>query len=184
MATYNYTKITRTRDLHEHLLNSLGNHFQGIVASELADGTSMGGTITHDGVLTDVQIQGGVDTYTLDLRFVDGQRTKTGTTSGNTPQTVAPLALPANCVAKVAAEVVASSGASVARWEIKATAKRGTGNAAMVDTPIITKWDDTPLASATATIVVTGQSVAVQVTGINATNILWTGKISFEAVVS
>lgn len=143
--------------------------------------------IVHNDTLTGgelASISTFITNYTPLLQLAKGEKHRTGNTTNATPATVAPLQLPENCIAEVTAKVIANAGAAVARWKLEATVKRGTGNAIMVDTPIPVRWDDTALSGASANIVVTGQSVAVQVTGINATNILWTGKISFEAVVS
>lgn len=172
-------------DFHSRLLENTPTLAGKIITTRKLTDTT--GEIVHNDTLTGGETS-SIDTfitnYTPLLQLVKGEKHRTGNTTNATPATVAPLQLPENCVAAVTVNAVAASGTNVARWEIRATAKRATGNAIMVDTPIITKWDDTALASATCTIIVTGQNVAVQVTGINATNILWTGKISFEAVVS
>ncbi len=117
---------------------------------------------------------------TATISYQSGGRFKTGLTANATPVTAGFLKLPANGMSAVTAIVMARSGANFKRFKIEGTFTRANGNSSILGTNVINSWGAPSWA---ATLVAAGQGVAVQLTGANSTNIMWAGKISYEAAV-
>lgn len=130
--------------------------------------------------LEQTDVVAAINSATVPIRYETIAKFKTGTTSTNTPITTAALQLPENCQVKIFAIVMARQGANQKQFELKVAATRGTGNASLIGTVVNQSWGSPTWA---ATLVASGQGVAVQVTGANGVTITWAGKISYEAAV-
>lgn len=103
------------------------------------------------------------------------------TTTGATPTNISNAAVfvADGKEATVMADLIAKTGTSTKGFQLWAHSKRlAGGSAALVGTAlaVLTAQGDAGLATATATLVATGNTVAVQVTGIAATTIVWSAR--------